>query len=312
MQIYTDSPTYAQQILTTAKSFIPSDHYSTSDIPQQIADQLYPNKIFFIGTSPLPLKFEHFFISTEVHSSQYDILSDYAKRDDIKKENILCFAGSGKHLHGFRQRQWAAVPGNIHLSVLLNPGKRIQHAETAFLILAANAVTQTINELENLNQKAMIHWVNDIIIDACKVSGVLAQTQISGNTIEKVVLGIGLNVNETPHITEDQFVKRATHLNKYVRGKAHPISHILVSLIHHLEGNYEAIMKNKYHDLLRFYIDHSFIVGKMVEIYSDPREGEVTKISEGVVSGITENLELIIDGQQDFIRKGRVKLSNYT
>jgi BirA family biotin operon repressor/biotin-[acetyl-CoA-carboxylase] ligase len=312
MQIYTDSPEYAQQILTTAGSFIPFDNSLTSDVPRQIADQLYPNKIFFIGFSPLHLKFDHFFISTDVHFSQYDMLLNYAKRNALKRENILCFAGSGEHFHGFRQRKWAAVPGNIHLSVLLNPGKRIEHAETAFLILAANAVTQTINELENINQKAMIHWVNDIILDAYKVGGVLAQTQILGNNIEKVVLGIGLNVNETPDIKEDQFVKRATHINEYVKGKHYPISHLLVSLIQKLESNYKAILQNNYHDLLRFYIDHSFLVGKTVEIYSDPREGEVTKITEGVVSGITENLELIINGQQDFIRKGRVKLLNYT
>ena len=134
MQIYTDSPEYAQRILTTAGSFIPFDNSLTSDVPRQIADQLYPNKIFFIGFSPVHLKFDHFFISTDVLFSQYDMLIDYAKRNDIRRENILCFAGSGEHFHGFRQREWAAVSGNIHLSVLLNPGKPIEHAETAFLI----------------------------------------------------------------------------------------------------------------------------------------------------------------------------------
>jgi hypothetical protein len=77
-----------------------------------------------------------------------------------------------------------------------------------------------------------------------------------------------------------------------------------------LERNYQDILENKYDDLLNYYIDHSLVIGKHVEIYSDPREGKSEKIAEGVVSGLTENLELILTGRKDVIRKGRLKLLN--
>jgi biotin-[acetyl-CoA-carboxylase] ligase BirA-like protein len=312
MLIYTDIPDYANRLLTSDVSFVPLAQRSTLEIPFQISDQLYPEKNIFVGSSEVNHLFNHFFISEYVPFSQYDMLLRYATMDDINHGDILCFAGSGKNFHGFRQRKWASVSGNIHLSVLLHPKRTIEHAETSFLLLAANTVTQTINELDRVQQKAMIHWVNDIMIDSFKVGGVLAQTQIQGRIIDRVILGIGLNVDKSPEIENDRFVKKATHVNKFVAGDPYPLSRILLILIKNLERNYSVILENKYHDLLNYYIDHSLLIGKQVEVYSDPREGTDYKFAEGVVTGITENLELILDGQQESIRKGRIKLLNST
>jgi BirA family biotin operon repressor/biotin-[acetyl-CoA-carboxylase] ligase len=312
MLIYTDSPEYTHRILTYSTSFVPLDSVSIPNIPLQILDQLYPEKNIYTGSTPEDHRFKNLFISEFVPFSQFDMLLRYAKMENILREDMLCFAGSGNKFRGFRQRQWTTVPGNIHLSLLLNPGKYIEHAETAFLILAANAVTQTINDLENIQKKAMIHWVNDIMIDSCKVGGVLAQTQIQGNKIDKVVLGIGLNVDQSPEINRNLFVKEATHINKFISGDNYPLNQILFKLIKNLARNYTAILQNSYHDLLNYYIDHSLLIGKRVDVYSDPREGQGHKIAEGVVSGITENLELIIAGRQDLIRKGRIILLNST
>ena len=196
------------------------------------------------------------------------------------------------------------------MSILLHPGKNINFADSAFLILAANAVTQTINQLERMKQKAKIRWVNDIMIDQCKVGGVLVQTQIMGKSIDKVVLGIGLNVDKSPDIANDQFVNKTTHINQHVDGKAHSLKYILAVLISQLERNYQLIMKNNYKDLLNYYRDHSIVIGKYVEIYSDPQDGKIEKIAEGVVSEMTEKLELVLSGRNDVVRQGRIKLLN--
>ena len=310
MLIFTDNPDYSRRILTSDVQMIPVEQFSIPEILLQIPRQLYPEKELFVGSSEANHGFNHFFISEYVSFSQYDMLLRFANLGHPFRENILCFAGSGDHLHGFRQRKWKSVAGNIHLSLLLHPGQIIKHAEIAFLILAANAVTQTINQLRRMRKKAMNRWVNDIVIDHCKVGGVLAQTQILGKIIDKVVLGIGLNVDKSPEIEVDQFLNKTTHINQYVDGDAHPLNHVLEVLISHLARNYRDILENKHEDQLKYYIDHSIVIGKHVEIYSDPREGNTEKIAEGVVSGLTENLELILRGRKEVIRKGRLKLLN--
>jgi len=310
MLFYTDNPDYAQQVLTSAATSAPIEKRSTPEIIKRISEHLYPKKNIFVGLSGKSNHFKHFLISEYVAFSQYDMLLKIAKLDESSREDIVCFAGSGKNFHGFRQRKWASIPGNIHLSLLLHPGRHIAHAEVAFLILAANAVTQTINNLERIQCKAMIRWVNDIIIDRLKVGGVLAQTQIQGTIIDKVVLGIGLNLNKSPNIETDQFVKGATHINQFIDGEIHSIHHVLWTLIYNIEQNYKMILEDNYYDLLKYYNEHSSIVGKNVEVYSDPREGKAHKLAEGIVSGITENLELKLAGHRELIRKGRIKLLN--
>ena len=310
MQIFTDNPDYSQNILTSAVPLVLLEKQSAPEILDQICQQLYPKKDVFFGSSEKYHSFKHLFITKYVPFSQYDMLLQFAKTCKNIRENILCFAGSGRNFHGFRQRKWACVPGNIHLSVLLYPEQPIEHAETAFLIVAANAVSQTINQLKKIQKKAMIRWVNDIIIDHYKVGGVLVQTQIQGKIIDKVVVGIGLNVDISPEIKNDQFVNKAAHINQFVDGEEYSINKVLDLLISHLERNYLAILDNNYQDLLRYYIDHSIFIGRRIEVYSDPREGKTEKIAEGIVSGLTENLELILSGRKKIIRKGRIKLLN--
>jgi len=312
MLIITDTPDYANHILAPDVSFHPLKKESIPQFPMEIADQLFPEKKIFSCSSISNETFDYYFISKFVPFSQYDMLLRFANSEGAFEGNILCFAASGKNFHGFRQRKWASISGNIHLSVLLHPRIHIEHVETSFLILAANAVTKTINDLERVHKKAMIHWVNDIMIDSFKVGGVLAHTQIQGERTDKVILGLGLNLDISPEIEIDRFVKHAAHINKFVVGEPYPIRTVLSSLIENLEENYSAILKNKYHDLLNYYSKHSILIGKKIEVYSDPREGKENKIAEGIVTGISENLELILGENREIIRKGRVKLSEST
>ena len=310
MLIYTDNPDYLRHIFTSTVQLKPADQKSIPEILSEINRQLYSDNRLYLGSTEKSSSFKHFYISKYVPFSQYDMLLQFARSIPDFRENILCFAGSGINFHGFRQRKWISVIGNIHLSLLLHPGQPVERAEIAFLILAANAAAQTINQLKRVQTKAKIRWVNDITINRCKVGGVLAQTQIQGKTIDKVVLGIGLNVNRSPEIDNDQFVNTATHINDHTDGLVYPLNEVLDILISRLEYNYSAILEKKFPELLDYYINHSMVIGEKVEVYSDPREGRSTKVAEGIVTGITENLELILSGQKELVRKGRIKLIN--
>jgi len=201
------------------------------------------------------------------------------------------------------------VPGNIHLSILLEPRKKINHADSAFLILAAIAVVQTIVSLNKIQSQPQIKWVNDILINDRKVGGVLVQTQIQGEVTDRVIIGIGLNVNVSPKIESDPFIQGATAINQLVSGsEKYTLAEILWQLILKIERNYRVIMNDEYDKLLNEYISHSLLLGQYIEVFSDPREGESQKTDEGMVTSITENLELVLQGVNDPIGKGRIKV----
>ena len=309
MIIYTDNPEYATNTLIPSIAFHQHNPKTNKAKNAQLIQRFFPDGKIYETEYSFPSIFDCLFVKQFSPSSQFDQLIEYSRRVNKIKGGILCFSGSGKDFHGFHQREWASLEGNIHLSILLQPERRVDHANAAFLILAANAITKTINDLEKIQSKASIHWVNDILIEQQKVGGVLVQSQVRGEITEKVVIGIGINVEKKPELRSDPFVKAATAINCHVENKKHyVIREILWPLVINLEMQYVTLMENRYLDLLDSYIKHSLIIGKVVEVYSDPREESPERVTMGKVVSITEDLELILEGVEQPVRKGRVKI----
>ena len=62
-------------------------------------------------------------------------------------------------------------------------------------LLMAMAVTRVIRELTGLS--AQIKWPNDVVVNAKKVCGILTEMQLKDGVIDYVVVGTGVNVNQT-------------------------------------------------------------------------------------------------------------------
>jgi BirA family biotin operon repressor/biotin-[acetyl-CoA-carboxylase] ligase len=86
-------------------------------------------------------------------------------------------------------RSWQEAPGtSVLVSVLLEPpaGRRLPELSLVAALAAAEAVEQTVA------LAAQIKWPNDVMLNRRKVAGILSELQDG-----KVVVGIGLNVNQT-------------------------------------------------------------------------------------------------------------------
>jgi BirA family biotin operon repressor/biotin-[acetyl-CoA-carboxylase] ligase len=97
-------------------------------------------------------------------------------------------------------RRWVSESGvNLYFSVNLPPMK-IEDL-LAFNIAIGFAVCDVLREYADVNLK----WPNDIMAGGKKLGGILFETAISGSVMDKVILGIGINVNMTefpPEINE--------------------------------------------------------------------------------------------------------------
>jgi BirA family biotin operon repressor/biotin-[acetyl-CoA-carboxylase] ligase len=92
----------------------------------------------------------------------------------------------GRGRHG---RPWIAPPrSSILCSVLLEPppGRDLPQLSLVGGLAAAESVERA------LQLSAQIKWPNDVMVDRRKVAGVLAEARNG-----KVVLGVGINVNQT-------------------------------------------------------------------------------------------------------------------
>ncbi|SMO72408.1 biotin--[acetyl-CoA-carboxylase] ligase [Gracilimonas mengyeensis] len=97
--------------------------------------------------------------------------------------------GRGQH-----KRKWeTSKKQNLTFSLVFCPQRK-----DGFILLTlacALAVLEAINDLEGLQAK--LKWPNDVLVDSKKLCGILTETQFTGNQLEKIIIGIGLNVNQS-------------------------------------------------------------------------------------------------------------------
>lgn len=93
---------------------------------------------------------------------------------------------------GRRGHTWLAAPGeNLLFSVLLRP--ELELAQVSALTLAIGlALRDAVTPL--IADKTQLKWPNDLYVNGKKLAGVLVESQLQGERLQAVVVGVGLNV----------------------------------------------------------------------------------------------------------------------
>jgi len=90
--------------------------------------------------------------------------------------------------------EWLVKPGeNLTISVFLD-GVNLSVANQFSLTRLTSL--SIIDFLAKINIPAVIKWPNDVFVGGKKIAGILIENNLSGSTIKKSVIGIGLNVNQ--------------------------------------------------------------------------------------------------------------------
>ena len=310
MVVYTDSIHFAERILPqTAGHWSSASSELTVDTPD-LGRFLFGGRFVFTSALESDLLWRHLFVVESASQSQYDLLIELNRAGESLPGGILCVAGEGNKFHGFKDRRWTASPGNLHVSVNLAPAQRIDHFGAGFMILAAVSVIDAIDTVPGLENRAGIKWVNDILINDAKVCGVLAYTQTMANAVTAAVLGIGLNVETTPSVAPTPFVPTAGSLCDFSPDRRScNQAKLLNELMKSLDRNYRSLIDGNYEALLNRYRERSVVIGRNVEIYSEDTGVEPHVLASGCVKGLGQDLELILEGSERPISKGRLVLT---
>ena len=135
---------------------------------------------------------------------------------------------------------WISPPGkNLALSVILRP--RVTPREAPLLgFAAAVAVAETVEERGV--PRAELKWPNDVLVHGKKIAGILSEASISGNTIEFVIVGIGLNVNSVENDFPHDLRSSVTSLLA-ATGKSSSLEEVSRQLLANLKRPYDRINK---------------------------------------------------------------------
>ena len=109
-------------------------------------------------------------------------------------EGTLVVADEQTQGRGRGGRHWRTPRGcSLAMSLVLRPSPDKATGPGGTGLVGALAV---VDALSTLAIESSIKWPNDVMIEGRKVAGVLAEASWSGDYLDYVVLGIGINVRE--------------------------------------------------------------------------------------------------------------------
>lgn len=153
----------------------------------------------------------NFIYAEEVTSTNDLILNE---RKHYKQHGTVLLAENQTAGKGRLNRPWySATELNLTFSILILDAKYFRKKINILNFTIALAVAMSIENLFQL--KTELKWPNDVLISNKKIAGVLLESVSSGNRIERLVIGIGLNVNQTTF--QGKFNVEPTSLRRELR-----------------------------------------------------------------------------------------------
>ncbi len=135
------------------------------------------------------------FIYAEEVDSTNSVLLDKSN-NKFDRDGTVVLSEKQNEGRGRKDRIWYSTKGmNLTFSILLKDrdfsGRRINLINFVSSLAVAMAI-------ENLYQlRIELKWPNDVLINGKKTAGILIESSSAGKKIERVVTGIGINVNQT-------------------------------------------------------------------------------------------------------------------
>lgn len=194
-------------------------------------------------------------------------------------EGAVVVADSQTTGRGRRRRRWVSPAGKgVYLSVLLRPPGDAAEAGVAVQLAAGIAVAEALGS--RLPRPPALRWPNDCYCDGRKLAGVLVEAGATGNRLDFLVCGVGVNVNHAPEDFPQELQSRATSLSLLV-GHAQERLPILVDLLEALD-RWEGVWRRHGLEPIR---------QRWLELSPESRGGRVeVQTEEGRLRGMAEGL----------------------
>ena len=170
----------------------------------------------------------------------------------------------GRGQHG---RSWISPPGNLLVSVLLRPQMAAaQIGQLSFI--SAVAVALTIDQLAGPGH-VQLKWPNDILAGNAKMGGILIESELQAETVDWVVVGVGLNVTSAPENPAYKTMSLAV-----LMGQTIPVADVLAVFLDHFAGCLKRYEAEGFEPIRRTWEGYAWRLGETVRIKTGP--GEVT------------------------------------
>ncbi len=180
---------------------------------------------------------------------------------------------SGKGRFG---RSWFSPVGGLYFSYILRPGKWFGYLEL-LPILAALAVREGLENVCHLSPR--LRWPNDVTLGDRKVAGVLVEIESTGEDVQFIVVGIGVNVNiayaDFPETIREQVTSTLALTSKKI-----DLDQLCHLILDEFDSRYARLLQGDAQSLQGEISVHLSTLGRRIRITTDSGliEGEALRI----------------------------------
>ena len=199
---------------------------------------------------------------------------------DKKENGTIIIAEKQTSGRGRLDRKWTSPKGGIWFSLIIHPKFDVS-SSTLIPILSAVALSKSIKSV--LDIETEVKWPNDITMNGKKVAGVLVDASFQTNSIDYLILGIGINFD----IDAKKLEKRLTKTPNFygidsLRGKENktPPKTLLKEFLLQFEKNLFQLDKGEKSKIIKEWTKRAAGIGKKITINTS--NGKISGISQGI------------------------------
>jgi len=174
-----------------------------------------------------------------LHFETIDSTNDYLSNNYTELEDMTVVTTDYQtHGKGRLSRTWYGDEKSIMCSVLLK--KNLNNIPLNILpLLVAKSLHQVLSKYHN---NIKIKWPNDLLINGLKLSGILIKSIFEGNQVLAIIIGFGININQTEFDEEIKEIATSLYLEKK---KYYDKDLILEKLLKQLESDLRNAKENR-------------------------------------------------------------------
>lgn len=175
-------------------------------------------------------------------------------------------------------RPWASDNANgLWMSLIMRPELAPQDAPQLTLV-AAVSIVRAIESLTKV--KPVIKWPNDILLNELKLTGILTEMQADPDRVQSVILGIGMNINQSREEFPKELEMIATSL-QIETGETMDRAHMAATILNYLEQYTRLYVEKGFTAIKLLWESYSNTIGRKIRVTM------VNEVVEGEAIGIT-------------------------
>ena len=218
----------------------------------------------------------------ESMDSTQNLAHELAKKQ--APHGTVIIANEQTEARGRLERPYESRQGGIWMSVILRPPMAPYQA-SQFTLFTSVILTEVLSEITKLPIE--IKWPNDLFVHDQKLSGILTEMSGELDSIEYLIIGIGINVNQEANQFSDDVREKATSL-LIETGEIWDRTTIVQRLLKTMEEQYEHYVQQGFNSYKEKWSKRAYKKNEVITIQSQNETFQAT------LAGIDENGALLV------------------